>query len=59
MQREYTGVYPGSGKEDPTSSGGESVVFPCTGAFVGVTSCEKGSGSQVSRKEKMESCLRC
>jgi hypothetical protein len=30
MQGEYTGVYPGSGKEGPTSSGGESIVFPCT-----------------------------
>jgi hypothetical protein len=34
MQREYTEVYPGSGKEDPTSSGGESVVFPYTEVLV-------------------------
>jgi hypothetical protein len=30
MQGEYTGIYPGSGKEGPTSSGGREFVFPCT-----------------------------
>jgi hypothetical protein len=27
MQREYAGVYPGSGKEGPTSSGEERVLY--------------------------------
>jgi hypothetical protein len=27
MQREYVGVYPGSGKEGPTSSGEERVLY--------------------------------
>jgi hypothetical protein len=27
MQREYTGVYPGSAKEGPTSSGGRVLYF--------------------------------
>jgi hypothetical protein len=27
MQREYMGVYPGSGKEGPTSSGGRVLYF--------------------------------
>jgi hypothetical protein len=31
MQREYTGVYPGSGKRRPyVQRGKESIVFPCT-----------------------------
>jgi hypothetical protein len=30
MQGEYTGIYPGSGKEGPTSSRGREFVFPCT-----------------------------
>jgi hypothetical protein len=30
MQGEYTGIYPGLGKEGPTSSGGREFVFPCT-----------------------------
>jgi hypothetical protein len=53
MQREYTGVYPGSGKEGPTSSwGGQYCISLHRSACVGVTSCERGSRSQVSRKEK-------
>jgi hypothetical protein len=27
MQGEYTRIYPGSGKEGPTSSGGENLYF--------------------------------
>jgi hypothetical protein len=35
MQREYTGIYPGSGKEGPMSSGNEeSVVFLFTEVLV-------------------------
>jgi hypothetical protein len=35
MQREYTEIYPSSGKEGPTSSGKEeSVVYLCTKVLV-------------------------
>jgi hypothetical protein len=55
MQREYTGVYPGSGKEVPTTSGkGEYCIFLHRSACVGVTSCERMSWSQVSEKENEE-----
>jgi hypothetical protein len=53
MQREYTRVYPGSSKESPTSSRGrECCISLHLSACVGVTSCERGNLSQVSRKEK-------
>jgi hypothetical protein len=53
MQREYTGVYPSLGKEGPTSSGGgEYCISLHLSACVGVTSCERGRQSQVSRKEE-------
>jgi hypothetical protein len=52
MQGEYTGVYPGLGKEGPTSSGGEYCISLHLSACVGVTSYERGKRSQVSRKEK-------
>jgi hypothetical protein len=53
MQGEYTGIYPGSGKEGPTSSGrGEYCISLHRSACVGVTSCERGNRSQVSRKEE-------
>jgi hypothetical protein len=53
MQREYTGFYPGSGKKGPTSSGGgEFCISLHLSACVGVTSCERGRRSQVSRRGK-------
>jgi hypothetical protein len=53
MQREYTRVYPGSGKEGPTSSGGrEYCIFLHRSACVGATSYERGSRSQVSKKRR-------
>jgi hypothetical protein len=53
MQGEYTGVYPSSGEEGPTSSGGgEFCIFLHRSACVGITSCERGNRSQVSREEK-------
>jgi hypothetical protein len=42
MQKEYMGFYPGSGKEGPTSSGGEYCISLHLSACVGVTSCERG-----------------
>jgi hypothetical protein len=51
MQREYMGVYPGSGKEDPTSRG-EYCISLHLSACVGVTSYERGKWSHVSRKGK-------
>jgi hypothetical protein len=55
MQRKYMWVYPGSGKEGPTSSGeGEYCISLHRGTCVGVTSCERGSWSQVSEKENEE-----
>jgi hypothetical protein len=45
------GVYPGSDKEGPTSSGGEYYISLHLSACVGVTSYERGNRSQVSRKE--------
>jgi hypothetical protein len=46
------GGYPGSGKEGPTSSGREEYCISLhRSTCVGVTSCERGSRSQVSRKE--------
>jgi hypothetical protein len=58
MQGEYTGVYSGSGKEGPTSSGGgEFCISLHQSACVGVTSCERGSRSQVSREEENEVLL--
>jgi hypothetical protein len=53
MQGEYTGVYPGSGKEGPTSSGGgEFCISLHQSACVGVNIYERGTRSQVSREEK-------
>jgi hypothetical protein len=53
MQGEYMGVYPGSRKEGPTSSGeGEYYVSLHRSACVWVTSCERGNWSQVSREEE-------
>jgi hypothetical protein len=53
MQREYTGVYPDSGKEDPMSSGGgEYCISLHRSACVGVRSCERGNRSQVSIEEE-------
>jgi hypothetical protein len=58
MLGEYTGVYSGSGKEGPTSSGGgEFCISLHQSACVGVTSCERGSRSQVSREEENEVLL--
>jgi hypothetical protein len=55
MQREYTGVYPGSGKEGPTSSGErEYCISLHRSACIGVTSCERGSWSQVSEEKNEE-----
>jgi hypothetical protein len=55
MQREYMGVYPGSGKEGPTSNGEEEYCISLhRDAYVGVTSYERGSWSQVSEKENKE-----
>jgi hypothetical protein len=58
MQGEYTGVYPGSGKEGPTSSGGgEYCIFLHQSAYVGVTSYKRENRSQVSREEESEVLL--
>jgi hypothetical protein len=46
-------------KEDPTSSGGEYCISLHLSACVGVTSCERGSRSQVSKREYKGDCLRC
>jgi hypothetical protein len=52
MQGEYTGVYPGSSKGGPTSSGGgEYCISLHQSACVGVTSYERENQSQVSREE--------
>jgi hypothetical protein len=53
MQGVYTGVYSGSGKEGPTSSGGrEYCIFLHRSACVRVTSCERENRSQVSKERE-------
>jgi hypothetical protein len=47
------GVYPGLGKEGPMSNGIEEYCISLhRSACVGVTSCERGNWTQVSREEK-------
>jgi hypothetical protein len=55
MQREYTGVYPSSGERRPYVQWGEKYcIFLHLSACVGVTSCERGSQSQVSEREEVQ-----
>jgi hypothetical protein len=55
MQREYTGVYPGSGKRRPYVQRGEKYYISLhLSACVGVTSYERGSRSQVSERERVQ-----
>jgi hypothetical protein len=52
MQGEYTEVYPGSGKRRPyVQREGEYCISLHLSACVGVTSCERGSRSQVSERK--------
>jgi hypothetical protein len=51
MQREYTGVYPGSGERRPYVQWGEYCISLHLSACVGVTSCERGNRSQVSERK--------
>jgi hypothetical protein len=59
MQREYTGIYSGSGKRRPyvQRGGGECCISLHRSACVGVTSCERGRRSQVSRKRKKKGVM--
>jgi hypothetical protein len=59
MQREYTGVYPGSGERRPYIQGERYCIFLHLSACVGVTSCERGSRSQVSEREYKGDFLIC
>jgi hypothetical protein len=55
MQREYTGVYPGSNEKRPYVQWGEKYCISLhLSACVGVTSCERGSRSQVSERERVQ-----
>jgi hypothetical protein len=61
MQREYTKVYPGLGKEGPTSSGGERVLYFLAPKYLrrGLQAVREGAGPKSQEKSKIERCLRC
>jgi hypothetical protein len=53
MQREYTGVYPDSGKEGPTSSkGGEYCISLHRSACVGLQVVREGAGPKSQERER-------
>jgi hypothetical protein len=59
MQGEYTGVYPGLGKEGPTSSGGERVLYFLAPKCLrrGYKLCEREP--VLSLKRRVKSRIRC
>jgi hypothetical protein len=59
MQEEYTGIYPDSGRESPTSSGGrEFCIFLHLSACVGVTSWrERAPSPSLKENERVQGWL--
>jgi hypothetical protein len=59
VKRIHGGLYWFGRKKTLRPAGGEYCISLHLSACVGVTSCERGSRSQVSKREYKGGCLRC